>query len=177
MLQRIGERLKSAIGHNRVLVRSCAVFAACVLLFAFAYSRLVETDFFISILAFTARVTGFFLNLVGSGARVSGMSIVSSGFSVDIGTGCTGLVPIMIFISAVLAYPATTKAKAIGIPLGIFSLYALNILRTASLFLIGSNFYDFFDMAHLFVWQSIMIVFAIVLWLFWAGRMAHAKAH
>ena len=177
MFRQVSGRLKLAIGHNRVVVRSCAIFGACVLLSAFAYSRLVEADFFAVILAFTARATGFFLNLLGCGAAVSGVSVSSSDFSVDIGTGCTGLVPIMIFICAVLAYPAKIKAKAIGIPLGIFCLYSLNILRTVSLFFIGAHFYTFFDIAHLLVWQSLMILSAIVLWLFWVGRMTHVQAH
>ena len=176
MLRQTGNRLKLAIKHNQVMIRSCAIFVVCVLLSAFAYSKLVETDFFIVILNSTARATGSLLNLLGCGAQVSGITVWSSDLSVDIGTGCTGLVPIMLFICAILAYPSRPRFKALGLALGIFCLYALNLLRTVSLFYIGAYFHSFFDTAHLLLWQSLMILSAVVLWLFWVRRTSYVQA-
>ncbi len=169
--------LKLTVRHNQIAIRSCAIFISCVLLSAFAYSRLIEADFFANILAFTARATGFFLNLLGNQVQVSGITVWSSDFSVNIGTGCTGLVPIMLFVCAILAYPCGIRFKGLGIALGILCLYSLNLFRTVSLFYIGAHFYSFFETAHLLLWQSLMILSAIVLWLFWARRTDHVQAH
>lgn len=170
------ESLRSRVKQDRVLLRSCLVFAACILLFAVAYWRLVGTDPFAGFLAATANISGAVLNLLGMGVTVSGNSLSSRDFSVSVGTGCDGLVPIMIFLSAILAYPSGIRAKLIGMSLGILSLYALNIVRIVSLFYIGSRAYSLFDTMHLLVWQSLLILAAIVLWLYWARRTGHAEA-
>jgi hypothetical protein len=44
-----------------------------------------------------------------------------------------------------------------------------------SLFWIGSSFPQYLDVAHLLVWQTAMILLAIILWLFWVERIAHAR--
>jgi exosortase/archaeosortase family protein len=159
-----------------VAIRSCAIFVVCVLVAAFAYSKMVATGIFAIDASSTARATAFFLNLLGCGVQVSGHSITSSSFAVDVGTGCTALVPISLFICAVLAYPGKLKHKGWGIAFGIFCLYLINLIRTVSLFLIGSNFNGFFDTAHLLLWQPLIILAAVVLWLFWVGRTGHVQA-
>lgn len=166
---------RSGLKRNRAIIQSWLVFSGCILLLAAAYSRVMDTSIFALFLSASARVSAGFLNGLGLAVTVSGSSISSSEFSVSIGTGCDGLVPIMIFVSAVLAYPSNVRAKAFGILVGVFCLYFLNIIRIISLFYIGLRFYSFFDTAHLLLWQSITILAAIVLWLFWQRRIAHVE--
>jgi exosortase H (IPTLxxWG-CTERM-specific) len=171
-----GSRLRLFFRRHQVVIRSCGIFVAGILLGAFVYSRLVATGLFAIDASYTARATAFFLNLVGCAVRVSGQSITSSSFTVDIGTGCTALIPIMLFICAVLAYPGRLKFKVWGIILGIICLYAINLVRTVSLFYIGSHFYSFFDTVHLLLWQPLIILVAVVLWLFWVRRTGNVPA-
>ncbi len=176
MFRDIYVRLKLFVKSHRVAIRSCAIFIVCVLLAAFAYTKIVSSGLFSIDASSTARATAFFLNLLGCGVQVSGHSITSSSFAVDVGTGCTAFIPISLFICAVLAYPGKLKYKLWGITLGIFCLYAVNLVRTVSLFLIGSHFGSFFDAAHLLLWQPMVILAAVVLWLFWVRRTGHVQA-
>jgi len=71
----------------------------------------------------------------------------------------------------VLAYPCTMSEKGIGIALGIVVLFVLNLVRTVSLFLVGTYLPSVFDTVHYVVWQSLMILLAIGVWLFWMEKM------
>ncbi len=105
---------------------------------------------------------------------MSGTTVSSGAFSMGIIEACTGLVPMLILVSAVLAYPSSARQKLVGISLGVVALFALNLIRTSTLFAIGSHFPGFFDSAHYLVWQSLMIIAAVGVWLLWVTRMRHA---
>ena len=49
---------------------------------------------------------------------------------------------------------------------------AINMARIVSLYYIGIWWPHFFQVAHGYVWQSLVILFAMVLWIFWAERFA-----
>ncbi len=171
-------RLGAYLRRNWVVVRSCLIFAGCLLSFIFIYSKLVDSGALDTFFNFTARATGSLLNLFGASVQVDQALITSPHFSMVIVANCTALIPIVIFISAVLAFPSTIKQKVIGIILGIVALYALNLIRTVSLFFIGSSFSEsVFEIAHILVWQSLMIILAIILWLFWVGRLVRVTPH
>jgi exosortase H (IPTLxxWG-CTERM-specific) len=167
--------LISFVRRHRPGIRSSAIFILYIVLAAFIYSRLLGTAFFVAFLSHTANAAAATLNLLGGQVSVSGAVISNGGFSVSIGSGCDGLVPIMLFICAVLVYPCKIKYKAAGTILGIVCLYLLNLLRIISLLYIGEHFREFFDMAHLLLWQSAMILTTVVLWLLWVRRTNHAQ--
>lgn len=173
---RRGSKVKSSFfSRNRRLLQSGGIFAGCILIAIFAYSRFVDSQGMNTLVEFTARATAFILNLFGADVYASGSTVSSSAFSTDIIGECTGLIPMTIFVSAVLAYPGKIKGKAIGIAVGIFGLYLLNLVRTTSLFYIGSHFPNLLETAHYLIWQSLIILVAIILWLFWAGKLADAR--
>ena len=51
----------------------------------------------------------------------------------------------------------------------------INLARIMSLFWIGSAYPQYLNVAHLLVWQTAIILLAIVLWLFWIERVAGAR--
>ena len=160
--------------RNWSVVRAGLIFAACILVFMLAYSRLTESALFDGIVTLTARATASVLSLFDGDVQVSGIVVTSPGFTMGIIEACTGIVPMIIFVSAVLAYPSSVRQKAIGIALGILGIYAVNLVRTTTLFAVGAHFPGFFDTAHYLVWQSLMILAAVVFWLLWVMRLAHA---
>ena len=165
-------RLGAYLRRNWAVVRSCLIFAGCLVSFIFIYSKLVDIGALDPFFNFTARATGSLINLFGASVQVDHALIASDDFSMAIVANCTALIPIVIFISAVLAFPSTAKQKIIGIALGIVGLFVLNLVRTVSLFFIGRSFSEsVFDIAHMLVWQSLMIIFAIILWLVWVGKL------
>lgn len=170
-----GEGLLTFGERNWPAIRAALIFAGCLLLALFAYIRLIASDLFQPMLAFTARSTGFLVNAFGGTVEVRGLTLASRDFSMDIVGECTGFLPIILFLCAVVSYPCTTRAKMVGGALGIAILFVLNLVRTTSLFYIGSAFPRFLDVAHYLVWQSLMVLAAIFLWLSWLGRITRVR--
>ena len=176
MIRYDNRMLISFVRRYRLGIRSLAVFTLGIVLAAFIYSKLLGTALFITFLSHTANTAASVLNLLGGHVSVSGAVISTGGFSVSIGSGCDGLIPIMLFICAVLAYPCKIKYKAAGIIIGTVCLYSLNLVRIISLLYIGEHLREFFDMAHLLLWQSAMILTTVFLWLLWVRRTNHVQA-
>ena len=116
---------------------------------------------------FVAHEACLALNLLGEGASVHGQTLSSPRFTVSIFNGCNGLEAILIFVSGVLAFPATWRRRLVGVLAGFVAIQAFNIVRIVALFYTGVFRPDWFSAAHVFVWQSLVIIFAVVLWLVW----------
>lgn len=119
-----------------------------------------------------ATVSGHTLNLLGQGITQEGTIVRNEQFAVNIRNGCNGVETMVIFLAAVLAFPATWKSRGIGLALGIVAIQGINLVRVVALFLTGSYFRDFFDTSHTVVWQTVVILFGVLLWILWANRYA-----
>ncbi len=124
---------------------------------------------------FTAGVAtagGMTLNLIGQGIEMDGTVIRNDRFAVNIENGCNGVETMIIFLAAVLAFPASWKSRGLGLALGLVAIQGVNLVRVVALFLTGAYFPKFFDSSHTVVWQTIVILFGVFLWVFWANRYA-----
>ena len=93
-------------------------------------------------------------------------------FAVTIYNGCNGLITSLIFISGVLAFPAKLSAKLLGVIGGLVTIQLINLVRIVSLYYIGVFLPQHFNDAHIFVWQSLVILAGISLWILWAHKFA-----
>ena len=119
-----------------------------------------------------AKLSGVTLNLIGQGIEMEGTVIRNQRFAVNIRNGCNGVETMIIFLAAVLAFPAPWKSRLAGLALGFFAIQVVNLVRVVALFLTGAYFPKFFDNSHTVVWQTIVILFGVLLWIFWANRFA-----
>jgi archaeosortase B (VPXXXP-CTERM-specific) len=177
LLYAVIERVRLYLKRNRVVVRSCLIFAGCILAFVLSCSWLLPDGIVRSVVHSTAAATGFILNLFRTAVHTDGSVVASPDFSMVIIFECTAIFTIVIFLAAVLAYPSNIKQKAIGMALGVVALYAIDLVRMVSLFFIGTHFSSrCFDVAHFFVWQPMMILIAIVIWVFWVEKVVRVTA-
>ena len=171
------KKIRGFIARNRQIIRAYLIFFAAILSFATFLFFMSLNDLFIpSLRRVYAVVTGFILGLLGNPVRVSGTLITSPSYSMEVVTACTGLFVTTIFLSAVIAYPCRLRTKLIGVAIGIPGIFLLNVVRLVTLFYVGIYLPRFADRVHLLVWQSLIILLVLVLWLFWVGRFAHASA-
>lgn len=119
-----------------------------------------------------AKVGGVACRIFGEPTRMVGTTIAGPRFSVNIRNGCNGLETIFIFAAAVLAFPASWKVRAWGLALGFLAIQAINVVRIVSLFYIGIHWPKLFEQSHQVIWQAIVILFGVVLWIVWADRYA-----
>ena len=75
-----------------------------------------------------------------------------------------------------MAFPARWSRKLLGVVLGLLAIQVINVVRIVSLFYIGIFAPSAFSASHVYVWQSLIILFAVVLWILWVRRYALAPA-
>ena len=119
-----------------------------------------------------AVVSGQLLDLLGQQTHMEGTVIRSPRFAVNIRNGCNGIETMLIFGAAVLAFPAPWKARLAGLAFGMVAIQLVNLVRVVALFLTGVYFPSFFDSSHTVVWQTIVILAGVALWILWAQRAA-----
>ena len=119
-----------------------------------------------------ARASGAGLNLLGQQVTLEGTIIQGKRFAVNIRNGCNGVEAMLIYLAAVLAFPASWRARLLGLGLGVVAIQLVNLVRVIALYLTGVYFPKIFDASHTVIWQSIVILFGVLLWILWANRWA-----
>jgi len=122
--------------------------------------------------AWIARVSGAALRVLGEPAAVTGCIVSSPRFAVTIYNGCNGLITSLILVAGVLAFPARWTAKLVGVVGGLVVIQILNLIRILTLFFIGIHFPNYFNNAHVYIWQSLIIIAGVALWVVWANWSA-----
>ena len=122
-----------------------------------------------------ANLTAWVMRVAGAEGKAHGTLVSSSFGTVEIVRECTGVYPTALFIAAVLAYPTHWKRTLLGIAVGIVSLQGMNIVRVISLAYIHKAYPEHFETAHLIVWQSLMVFFALIVWLVWAVELTGSR--
>jgi exosortase H (IPTLxxWG-CTERM-specific) len=91
----------------------------------------------------------------------------ASGFGVRIERGCNGVEALIILFAAIFAFPAPLRNKLVGFAIGFVAIQALNLVRIISLFYLGQWNQVAFEWFHLYLWQALIILDALVVWLVW----------
>jgi exosortase H (IPTLxxWG-CTERM-specific) len=126
--------------------------------------------------AVVARASGAGLNLLGQQVTLQGTVIKGNRFAVNIRNGCNGVEAMLIYLAAVIAFPASWRARLLGLGLGAVAIQLVNLVRVIALYLTGVYFPKIFDASHTVIWQSIVILFGVLLWILWANRWATPAA-
>ncbi|MET1076543.1 MAG: exosortase H [Pseudomonas sp.] len=96
---------------------------------------------------------------------------LSRGGGVSIEAGCNGIEACILLSAAILAYPAPWRHKLVGLLLGFVAIQALNVLRVISLYYLALWSPAAFEFAHLYLWQVLIMLDVLVVWLIWIRRL------
>lgn len=161
--------------RNGIAIRFVVVFLG---VFAGLYWLTTEALFFVDavIAPFTLGITNvsaWVLALFEEGVTAQGSMITGPHFAVNIMHGCNGTTPAAMIIAGVLAYPATLKARAVGLVAGSLWVQIINLLRIVVLYELGRHgFIGAFESVHLYVAQVVVIIATAAFWLYWIGEFA-----
>ena len=100
----------------------------------------------------------------------------ATGFGVSIEAGCNGVEAALILIAAMLAYPAPWRHRVLGMVAGLAAVQALNIVRVISLFYVGQWSPRAFEWSHLYLWQALIMLDVLIVWLVWIRAIPTAAA-
>ena len=120
----------------------------------------------------TGEVTSWFLRLFGLSSRMNGRALWSNICAFEIIGECTAYYPVAIYVAAVGAFPARFTRRLVGILLGVPIVLLINQARLVSLCYVYHWIPEYFETIHIVVWQSLIIILTVVLWLVWATTLA-----
>lgn len=125
-----------------------------------------------------AHVSGWVMRLFDPRILVQNDVITDAlaGGGIKIVAGCNGVEAVLILVCAVLAFPAPWRHKLAGIGLGFIAIQALNLVRIISLYYLQRWNHVWFDWFHLYLWQALIILDALVFWLVWLRWLPPAAA-
>ena len=113
----------------------------------------------------SASVASFFDSSVQADGII--MRSVENGAAVQIMPGCNGVEAMIVLAAAIIAFDASWKHKLVGLIFGFIAIQALNIVRIISLFYLLQWNRDWFEWAHLYIWQALIILDALIIFILW----------
>ncbi len=148
-----------------------------IALFGFEISAFGEKWFVVPFTDLLARVSSWIILLFDDQVIAHGKIIQSTanGFAVSIERGCNGIEAVIILIAALAAFPSTWSQKLIGFIAGFIAIQALNLVRIISLFYMGQWSMVWFEWFHLYLWQALIIIDALIVWLLWLRWISKDK--
>jgi exosortase/archaeosortase family protein len=165
------------IGHRRPIdrvVRFSLVFVTLqIVVQAAFYGVLVNGGAFRAYLHVVTASAATLLRMTGR-MVISDADALHGGFDMSIRSGCDGLQTMAIFAAAVAAYPSSWTRRLAGALAGMTVLFGVNILRIATLFVVGARWPQHFQAVHVHVWPALLVLCAVILWVVWASRIAPA---
>lgn len=148
-----------------------------VSLFTIEVLRPVQEHVILPFTSGIAWVSVTLIELFDSGVDSMGKIIrdMETGFAVSIEPGCNGVEALIILFAAMFAFPAPLKNKLVGFAIGFVAIQALNLVRIISLFYLGQWNMTWFNWFHLYLWQALIILDALVVWLIWLRTLPPPK--
>ena len=116
-----------------------------------------------------ARMSAWLVTMFDASVHADGIILRSleNGFAVSIQPGCNGIEASIVLFAAILAFPAPWKHKLIGLLVGLAAIQALNLVRIISLFYLGQWNMEVFEWAHLYLWQALIMLDALIVFVIW----------
>ena len=126
-----------------------------------------------------ARVSGVLMRTFDASITTSGNVIGSSAtpFAVGIEAGCNGVEATLVLVAAMLAFPAPWRHRVAGLAIGVATVQVLNVIRVVTLFYLGQWNEHVFEWAHLYVWQALIMLDVLIVWVIWVKMAPSGSAH
>lgn len=116
-------------------------------------------------------LAGRIITALGGQAWVEGNVLTIPGFSVRILDLCNGVEATLLLWAVLLAFPAPWRYRLWGLLIGFLGVQALNLARIVSLVYLGVWKPAWFHWVHWYVWDALILVDVLLLFLFWLRRL------
>ena len=161
---------KTVVKLSQPMTRFVLIFAVLLIsLFVFYLLPWGQDYMATPITSAVAKVSVTVMMLFDKNVVSQGIAIHDSvtGQGIEVVAGCNGMEAVIILFASVFAFPATFRQKCAGFLVGFFAIHSLNIVRIVSLYYLARYSMTWFEWFHLYVWQMLIILDALVVWLLW----------
>jgi exosortase H (IPTLxxWG-CTERM-specific) len=163
------------------MLRFLVAFSACALS---SFALLLAPAFRPAVALFSrtlVRTSSSIISVSGGHARIEGPERTilvhpTGGMGVEMKDGCNGVNVTLLLWSALLAFPVSWRQRLKGLLLGTLAIQAVNLVRFVSLFYLLQYNRQLFDFAHDYLWESLIMLDALVVFWVWVYgiRRSHA---
>lgn len=154
------------------LVFVARFFAALIVFYVVVALNPVNDHVVVPFTEGLVRITAVVLRSIHEPNSVEGTVISTSRFAMDVRNGCNGVEAMMLLAAAMLAFPSTIRSRLIGLVVTSVAIQILNLVRVSSLIWLGEHHRETFDVMHVAVWQTIVILAAVSMFVVWSLRFA-----
>ena len=148
-------------------------FAALIAFYLVIASDPVNDHVIVPFTQLLVRMTAVVLRWIHEPIEVAGSVIrTSPRFALDVRNGCNAVDAMMLLAAAMLAFPATFRSRLTGLLATSAAIQVVNFVRIISLVWLGEHYHEAFDVVHVAVWQTIVILFAVAMFVFWSLKFA-----
>ena len=130
------------------------------------------------------KATGLLVSATAAAIRLFGGHAVAqsnllrnpiSGFSIEVKDTCNASNVTILLWAAILAFPAPLLQKLKGAAVATLLLHVVNLLRIVSLYYLGQFDNAWFEFAHLYVWEGLIVLVTLVLFWMWVQQVYRAE--
>jgi len=138
-------------------------------LFALEWLPIVRNGLITPFTEHIASISAAIIQLFDTDVVSQGIVIqsLSTGAAVKILAGCNGVEAMICLTAAILAYPASGSQRLWGLLFGYLAIQSLNILRIISLFYLLQWNKQWFEWAHLYIWQGLIFLDVLIVFIVW----------
>ena len=150
-------------------LRFLAGFASLVVLgFAALLTPWVDAHVVVPLTRGLAWATGEAVQLAGSPAEVNGVVVRHpDGFALAIARRCAGLEAVCLVWAGMMVFPARWPERLLGMAAAGQAVMLLNLVRIVSLYYLGQFSARWFEWAHLYAWDLLIMVPTLGIFLLW----------
>jgi len=158
-------------------MRFIIVFVTFVVVVFLTYNHYEKSEYMAGYMRILASQVGALLRfLTRDSWYIEGPKVYIDNAGIEVIPACGAVPSMSIFTAAVLAFPARVWKKALALLLGLPFLYVVNVVRLTCLAYIRVHFpLPVFNFTHIYVWQTLFIVFVVVLWFIWINFVTAEK--
>jgi exosortase H (IPTLxxWG-CTERM-specific) len=154
--------------------RFFVVFLAVqMLLFGLELMNPVQTHVVLPWTTFLAQLCAAAMKVWDSQVVSTGKVLMNplTGFGVSVEPGCNGVEACIVLFAAIVAFPSGLKSKLVGLAWGLIAVQGLNMVRVISLYYLGQWDKAWFNFAHEYLWQGLIMLDVLVVFLIWVNHL------
>jgi exosortase H (IPTLxxWG-CTERM-specific) len=165
--------MRNGFARKPGIVFVARFFAALIVFYLVIASNPVNDHVIVPFTELIVHTTAFVLRGMHEPIEVVGTVIrTSPRFALDVRNGCNAVEAMMLLAAAMIAFPATLRSRLTGLLVASAAIQIVNLVRISSLVWLGEHHREAFDIVHVAVWQTIVILFALTMFVFWSLKFA-----
>ena len=164
--------MKKASARNPGLVFVARFFAVLIACWVVISLPVVNDRVIVPFTELIVASTAVVLRVIREPIVVAGTVIRTATFALDVRNGCNAVEAMLLLAAAMLAFPATLRSRFTGLIAASAAIQMLNVIRVSSLVWLGEHHRNIFDVVHVAVWQTAVILAAVAMFIFWSVRFA-----